>query len=714
MDIENIRVLLVEDDPDDYYLTRELLAETTGGKIELDWAKDYASGLAAIGQFGHDAYLVDYRLGQNNGIQLLQAAVSAGTKAPLILLTGAGDREVALAALDAGASDYLVKGEFDSITLERTLRYAMQQARNADELERKVRLRTAELEGANSALRNSEEKYRSLFNSIDQGYCIIEMIFDERRKPVDYRFLEVNPAFAKQTGLTDAVGRTIREFAPEHEEHWFRTLGSISTTGIPARFVDYAAGLGRWFDVDAFRLGNPGDGHVAVLFSDVTDRKSDESRLALMARLGEITRISDNADELAHSVSQAVGKCLNVRRAFFNQIDLDNDVETVRHDYRRRAKSVAGEHKISDYSSATTADMMAGKTVVNIDSQTDPRTSDLYAKVYAASGERAYVGVPLMRGGRWVASLWVSDDKPRKWTDEEVMLLENIGERTWLAVERLRNEQALIRYQEELEHRVTTRALELKTVNENLEAESAKRLLVEQESVRLLKQIVTIQEDERRRIARDLHDDLGQKLTALRLKLENARKLCTEGPVCDELEATQELAKRLDMEVGFLAWELRPPVLDDIGLSAALATFVAEWSRFSSVRAEFRAAGFESTRLTADYEINLYRIVQEALNNAHKYAKAQNVCVLLEKRDSKLTLIIEDDGIGFDLNAKPSAKKTMGLIGMRERAGHLKGNLEIETAPGRGTTIFVRIPDSAIIDGPDRKRPGLLQKSALV
>src|SRR5687768_12434736 len=112
-DNKPIRILLVDDDEDDYLLTRELLSEAGGKKFKLDWAKNFKAGLEAIKSCGHDAYLLDYQLGAKNGVELVREALAAGCKNPLILLTGVGDHAVAMQALDAGASDYLIKGAFD-------------------------------------------------------------------------------------------------------------------------------------------------------------------------------------------------------------------------------------------------------------------------------------------------------------------------------------------------------------------------------------------------------------------------------------------------------------------------------------------------------------------------------------------------------------------------------------------------------------------------
>ena len=152
---------------------------------------------------------------------------------------------------------------------------------------------------AEAAVRASEAKYRSLFESIDQGLCIIEVLSDAEGRPVDYRFLETNPVFVAQTGLADAVGRTARELVPGLEAHWFATYGRVAATGEPTRFQQGSEAMGRWFDVYAFRVGAPADRQVAVLFSDVTAaRAAAREREALLAE-------SEAARAAAESASRA-------------------------------------------------------------------------------------------------------------------------------------------------------------------------------------------------------------------------------------------------------------------------------------------------------------------------------------------------------------------------------------------------------------------------
>ena len=133
---------------------------------------------------------------------------------------------------------------------------------------------------AAQALRESELRYRNLFNSIDEGFCVLDMIFDEHQKAVDWRFLDANPSFETLTGMRDVIGKRVLELIPNHEAYWFETYGKVVLTGEAVRFVNEAKGLdGRWFDLYAFPLGGPGSRKVAVLFTNITERKKAEEAL---------------------------------------------------------------------------------------------------------------------------------------------------------------------------------------------------------------------------------------------------------------------------------------------------------------------------------------------------------------------------------------------------------------------------------------------------
>jgi PAS domain S-box-containing protein len=262
--------------------------------------------------------------------------------------------------------------------------------------------------------------------------------------------------------------------------------------------------------------------------------------------------------------------------------------------------------------------------------------------------------------------------------------------------ERVTLQEALQEAQDNLEVKIERRTAELNESNESLRTEVTRRAESERTRVALLRKIVRTQEDERKRIARDIHDHIGQQIIGLKLHLQLLRADCpTDSKLNEKITVLQSIAEKIDAEADFLAWELRPSVLDDLGLATAIENFTKEWSVHFQIQAGFHQNGLDGKRLLPEIEINLYRICQEALNNICKHARAKNVSVLLEHRAGKILLLVEDDGVGFDPGKKAvitNNDRGMGLLGMKERAELIGGTIEIESSIGNGTTIFVRVP----------------------
>ena len=208
----------------------------------------------------------------------------------------------------------------------------------------------------------------------------------------------------------------------------------------------------------------------------------------------------------------------------------------------------------------------------------------------------------------------------------------------------------------------------------------------------LFARLVTIQEDERLRIARDIHDQAGQQVTALRMSLESLASQSLADPTLSAYTArAQRLAEELDETIDFLAWELRPAALERFGLAPALDYLVRRWSVRCRIAATFESAGTEELRFSKTVETNIYRLTQEALHNVFKHARAERVSVFFGRLGDHALVIVEDDGSGFTASAAVTLSG-LGLEGMRERASLIGAELQIESAPGQGTSVLLRVP----------------------
>ncbi len=213
----------------------------------------------------------------------------------------------------------------------------------------------------------------------------------------------------------------------------------------------------------------------------------------------------------------------------------------------------------------------------------------------------------------------------------------------------------------------------------------------EREALRrqLLEKVITTQEDERRRIARELHDSASQSLTSLIVGLRMMETQCAQCASLTKASDLRQVASHTLDEVHDLSMRLRPRALDDLGLAAALESLAHEWQARYKIPVDVVIQLNE--RLPGDVETALYRIVQEALTNIARHAQAKSVSILIEKHSDAVRAIVEDDGVGFDVNTN-QGERHLGLLGMRERAELLSGTLIVESAPEHGTSLFIEIP----------------------
>jgi signal transduction histidine kinase len=212
---------------------------------------------------------------------------------------------------------------------------------------------------------------------------------------------------------------------------------------------------------------------------------------------------------------------------------------------------------------------------------------------------------------------------------------------------------------------------------------------------RALARLVDIQEEERRRIGRNIHDHLGQQITALRINLTLLTESSRVMPeLCDQLERVTKLASQIDDATDAVIWELRPSDIDEVGLETSLKNLVDSWAAQFGIEAELYSDSQGDARLSTEIKVQIYRITQEALHNIFKHAKATTVSIVIDQQPDTLRVVIEDNGIGFAADSPKKADRGggLGLVSMRERAALVGGTVEFESEPGSGTTVIVEIP----------------------
>jgi len=278
---EKITILIIEDNPADARLIREVLAETNGQYFDLKYADRLSDGLKKISKNTVDIVLLDLNLPDSAGLGTITGISEKNKDIPLIILTGTVDLNVAIRALDIGAQDYLVKGQFDGASLTRSIRYAIERKKIETELKK------------------SENLYRSLFENMLNGFAYCKMLFDHS-KPYDFEYLMANSAFETQTGLKNVVGKKVSEVIPgiqKLDQNLLDIYGRVALTGIPETIEIYVKSLGMWFSISVY---SPQKEYFVAVFDVITERKKAE------------TEIKENLSKLKRTFDQTITTLGNI------------------------------------------------------------------------------------------------------------------------------------------------------------------------------------------------------------------------------------------------------------------------------------------------------------------------------------------------------------------------------------------------------------------
>jgi two-component system CheB/CheR fusion protein len=594
-------------------------------------------------------------------------------------------------------------------------------------------------------LRDSEARYRTLFSTMLEGFCIIEVVFDTRGKPVDYRFLEINPAFEKQTGLQDAQGRLIRDLAPDLEEHWFEIFGKIALTGEPARFVNEARALNRWFEVSAFRLGGTDSRKVAVVFNDITESKRAEQALRQSER-----RERERAAELA-AILDAVPTpvliahdpdCLHItgnraadvllrnprgaeasltasaatRPNHFRAVKDGRDLPNEELPCQRAARGVP----VQDFEfsllfdDGTTREMLAYATPLADDENqlrgainvlvdiTERKRAveslrDREARI-AAILSTAADAIITIDGRGAIQSVNVATERMFGYPAAEL-----IGQNVKIlmpAPYRDEHDRYLARYQQTGEKNIIGIGREAAGRRKDGSTFPVDLAVSEVEGLKLFtgilrdvsrrkeleREVVEIASLSQRRIGQDLHDSVSQELTALSMLAGDLAETLGTGP-SDGSKLVERLVlglQRSQQELRAVMRGLCPVSVDAQGLMAALSDLATRTRQEGKV-----SCAFDCSRpvLVEDNLIatHLYLIAQEAVHNAIRHARCQNIRIAVQSNDV-LRLRVQDDGIG--ISDQPTEDHGgLGLRIMHNRAAIIRATLTIEPAKPAGTLV---------------------------
>jgi len=620
--------LVVEDNDADFRLIAESAKEAVLSPFAVVRAKTSSEALKIVGERAVDVVLLDLGLPDSVGLTTLKKITGEFPHLPVVVQTGLDDEKLGLDALQNGAQDYLVKGRAQGDAVIRAVRHAMERKR------------------VENALRQSEDRYRTLFTSLIEGYCVIEVIFDPAGRPVDYRFLEINPAFEEQTGLHDAQGKLMRDLAPDHEAHWFEIYGKVASTGEPARLVNEAKALNRWFQVYACRVGGPESRKVAICFNDITERMRAEKALR---------ESEERFKAIAETTPVGIG-VIGVPGAKFLYVN-------------------PTYQKVFGYAESD----LLGKETPPIYWNLEDRERIL--ETLKARGFVADYEVKLKRKDG--TPFWgLSSVRPITFGGAPALLGSFID-----ITDRKRAEEFLKRDKEAIERIVRERTEEL--VEARVDLERSKRL----SDVGML--------------ATTVAHELRNPLASINLAAINIKRKANNPDLDKHLESIRKKVVESDQIIGNLLFysRLRPPQYEKVDLFSLLGEALEsmEDGRNKGISVVRNIDPIKDLSIEAD-PTQLKEVFHNILNNAHDSLPSEGgrIKVGAENEGEFIRVFVEDNGSGiekkdlekvFDPFFTTKSKGTgLGLSVCKQIVSMHEGDIGIKSEPDQGTTVIVRLP----------------------
>jgi PAS domain S-box-containing protein len=597
-----------------------------------------------------DIVISDYTLPRFSGPDALQVVQDAGVDVPVIIVSRTIDEEVGVACLLMGATDYVMKRNVARLApaVERALREAEDRRRRQE---------------AERALRASEERYRELIENAN------DVIFTA---DLQGNFTSLNAAGERISGYTrDQVRRMnmVQVLTPESYEKAQTMREQKLTDKQPTRYeVEMIARDGHLIPLEISTRLIYHDGRpvgIQGIARDVTERRRAEEELrsrehkqAAIARLSQQALATGDIDHLFEVLVESVVETLGVECSSIFQVIAPGDRLFARAGKGWRP-GLIGQAVIDAGPASQAGYALHSNAPVVVDNlSTEARFTVL--PVLLEHGLVSGISVIIHGRHRPFGVLSAFSCEHRRFSGADVHFMQAVANLLGTAIERRRLEEER-----------------------------------EQHGKELATHVLLAQEEERKRIARELHDETAQTLAALLAQLDLLERHESGAPdFLAGFDRARDLARRALEETRALAHDLRPMILDDVGLVAALEWLLAEHEKVYGTVVDFDLESDPPPAMTAETELALFRIAQEALTNSGKHAGAKTVCIGLSFPGGHARLMVEDDGRGFDRSraARPTQEGRLGLYGMQERAALLGGGVTIASEPDKGTTITAEIP----------------------